>query len=637
MNNLCTGSDALRCSARAAVALLVCVGLGACAVVQLKEESEAFFASTVMVGRVDCPTGTRGPIIVAAVQAQGAAPVAHQTTLHECGGYELIVPAGEFDLVAVADPNPNGRVDAGDPAGRYATRVSAPGTGVLSSLDFALVAGSSPGDTRLAGLKLAAPGTHSTQVGALADLDAPQFSAIGGEGGYWAPMTFFRRTGGNIYFLEPYDPTRIPVLFVHGAAGSPQDWRYFFDHLDRRRYQPWFFYYPSGSAVGSMSYLLYWKLLNLQLRYRFESLHIVAHSMGGLVVRSFLLDHGHLFPQVKLFISLSTPWGGESTATLGVRNSPAVVPSWIDMQPEGRFMQMLFARPLPTQVTYYLLFGYKGGYSMFRANNDGTVTLSSELRRPAQAAAAMIYGFDEDHASILRSPAVLAQFQSILDRTDLAGASRADVGRLRVRYDYPKVEEVTRPLPILLMTPLAQDGAPTGGRITLTLPDAGGGQPMGPIPAGVYEATLVAVAFRTEPRSIRVRIGADATPQLEFRLSAQGALSGYIGADLPASARPAGSYVPPHESVQIESITLTGAGIRRTLRPREDIDADILERYRDGKDVVVGAYFSFVALPAGDYQLSVSARGYAPYTARYQVVPGRPTMTWPVQLAPDSP
>jgi len=112
--------------------------------------------------------------------------------------------------------------------------------------------------------------------------------------------------GGNIYFLEPYDPAKTPILFVHGAAGSPQNWTYFFQHIDRTRYQPWIFYYPSGSSVDSMSYLLFWKLSNLQRRYHFNKIYFTAHSMGGLVVRNFLANMGGYLPVSKAFISLST-------------------------------------------------------------------------------------------------------------------------------------------------------------------------------------------------------------------------------------------------------------------------------------------------------------------------------------------
>jgi triacylglycerol esterase/lipase EstA (alpha/beta hydrolase family) len=155
---------------------------------------------------------------------------------------------------------------------------------------------------------------------------------------------FFRELGGNIYFLEEYDPKKIPILFIHGATGTPKGWKYFVDNIDRTRFQPWFFYYPSGARIQSMSYLLFWKLENLKIKYNFEQLYITAHSMGGLVARSFIMDHGAHFPYVKLFISLATPWGGSGMAEYGVKQSPAVIPCWIDMQPESPFIQSLYRK-----------------------------------------------------------------------------------------------------------------------------------------------------------------------------------------------------------------------------------------------------------------------------------------------------
>lgn len=610
------------------------VALGACTLVKLREESKTFYASTVLVGRVSAPPGWKGPIVVAAyTKSFGRITVAHCTLLHEAGGFELMVPnGGEYQLFAFGDANGNLHFDAGEPAGAYLSPqpIAASGTGIVANLDFVL---KKPADDLSIplGTEFSACGaksSHSTQAGAIANLDDPLFSAEYGSKGYWAPMEFFKEAGGNIYFLEPYDPRKIPILFVHGAGGSPQDWRYFFDHIDRSRYQPWFFYYASGSTIESMAHLLFWKLFNLQLAYRFEKVYIVAHSMGGLVVRSLLLNHGAQMPAVKLFVSLSTPWGGEPTAEFGVKNSPAVVPSWNDIQPQGQYMRSLFARKLPAEVDYYLLFGYKGGYSMMRPNNDGTVTLASELRKPAQAEAKMVYGFDEDHVGILSSPQVLAQYQAILDATgnehDAAAALQS--GSVQVNFSIVGPGDGLRLQPRLLLRPVDGKRAP----ISIPLISEDAGREVGPIPTGDYDANLVAESFQTEPRKVRVSVAPGQTPTLNFQLTARGTLSGYVGtgqADIPA-----GSYVPPDESVKIDTITLSGVGVERKLVPRAHDDGREVDRYLVGEDDAVKAYFSFVDLPSGEYLLTIRSNGYLPYIERYTVIPGRPGLWKPIIL-----
>jgi pimeloyl-ACP methyl ester carboxylesterase len=256
------------------------------------------------------------------------------------------------------------------------------------------------------------------ELGASQGLDGALFSPVWSRRGYWSPGSFFHQLGADIHLLEAYDPARTPILFVHGAAGSPQDWRYFVAHIDRARYQPWFFYYPSGAPVPAMSELLYRKLLEKQEEYRPTRLYITAHSLGGLVVRSMLGEHGRSLPGVKQFVSISTPWEGERLAEVGVRLSPVVIPSWHDLCPRGSFLKALFTKPLPPWVDYYLLFGHHGGRSIARPNNDGAVTLASLLRPEAQAEAKRIYGFDESHTGILSSPAVLARYNALLHAID---------------------------------------------------------------------------------------------------------------------------------------------------------------------------------------------------------------------------
>jgi hypothetical protein len=136
--------------------------------------------------------------------------------------------------------------------------------------------------------------------------------------------------------------------------------------------------------------------------------------MGGLVVRSFLSDFANSMPVDFTFISISTPWGGDTLADMGVKYSPGVIPVWKDIRADGPFIQSLYRKKLPATVEHYLFFSYRGNHNPLRPNNDEVVTLASQLDLRAQAGAEMVYGFNEDHGSILSSEAVMAQINTIL-------------------------------------------------------------------------------------------------------------------------------------------------------------------------------------------------------------------------------
>ena len=89
------------------------------------------------------------------------------------------------------------------------------------------------------------------------------------------------------------------------------------------------------------------------------------------------------------------------------------------MIPNSPFQQKLFKTPLSDHVSYYLFFSFKGGHNPFtNGNDDGTVSLVSELKAEAQDAAIKVIGFNEGHDSLLRSPEVSQKMQMIL--TDFA-------------------------------------------------------------------------------------------------------------------------------------------------------------------------------------------------------------------------
>jgi pimeloyl-ACP methyl ester carboxylesterase len=253
--------------------------------------------------------------------------------------------------------------------------------------------------------------------GAIADLGDPRFGSENGKLGYFDVFTFLWDVGPGIYFLEPYDPKKIPVLFVHGALGYPQSFEAIVESLDRTRFQPWFFYYPSGADLGGISDFLSQRVLRQQLRHGFEELVVVAHSMGGLVSRSFILEHHEQAREdpVRLFVSISTPWGGVASAAKGVEQSPIVVRSWRDVAPNSEFLRTLFfedpeaqttRRPLPDQVNYQLVFGVE----------DQTISLASAVRREALRDAEDRWPLAYDHTKILQSPELLTLLREILAR-----------------------------------------------------------------------------------------------------------------------------------------------------------------------------------------------------------------------------
>ena len=98
---------------------------------------------------------------------------------------------------------------------------------------------------------------------------------------------FLSKTG--LYFLQPYDPNRIPVIFVHGLISTPQMWLNVINDLQqdpvlRERYQFWIFAYPTGLPVLYTSLRLREALAQVQKLYpNHKDYVLVSHSMGGLL------------------------------------------------------------------------------------------------------------------------------------------------------------------------------------------------------------------------------------------------------------------------------------------------------------------------------------------------------------------
>jgi len=607
--------------------LIICFSTTGC-FLKVKKEVREYLASTVLVGQISTTFPGKGPIIVAAyAMNQDKREVVHYTVLHDFGEYELMVAKGNYYVFAYWDKNSNLIYDPGEPAGQYGDpkMVSAPAGGVVGDINIAIPEKAQNIDVP-SGFEISSVKPHklySRLAGAIIDLDDELFSEEHGSKGYWEGVSFFKEFGGNIYFLEEYDPQKIPILFIHGAAGTPKGWKYFVDNIDRTRFQPWFFYYPSGARIQGMSHLLLWKLQNLQTKYHFDQLYITAHSMGGLVARSFIMDYGALFPYVRLFVSLATPWGGAGMAEYGVKQSPAVVPCWIDMQPESPFIQSLYRIKMPETVSFYMFYGHRGSRNPFRSNNDRTIAFSSLLDRRAQSEAKMNYAFNEDHASIIYSKEVLEQYNTIINTFD-----EKTGGYIKIHFSYNHPFEGERPEPSLILQPIGKKRA----EMEIRLSANDNGRILGPFLAGDYLATFGALTAIGK-RYVPVTIENNKISELKYVLTPDNIIFGTLISALQSKDWAAG--MPYQENFTIQSITLKGTGIHRKLSLLEGEDVNILDYLIPRADCYYKGNFFFFGLPAGEFELIIRAQGYKPFVKKCLIKAGKQKDPMLVELTPE--
>ena len=167
----------------------------------------------------------------------------------------------------------------------------------------------------------------------------------------------------QLFFLNRYDSTKVPVVFVHGLRSGPVVWKNTVNELLadpelRRRYQPACFIYPSKlpipASAARLRELLTRSRASLDPHRRdagFGHVVLVGHSLGGLLARMQAIDSGTDFwrsffavtprkmarqidpkthrmvrgalffqrePDVKTVVFISTPHQGSVVADVGI-------------------------------------------------------------------------------------------------------------------------------------------------------------------------------------------------------------------------------------------------------------------------------------------------------------------------------
>ena len=236
----------------------------------------------------------------------------------------------------------------------------------------------------------------------------------------------------------------------------------------------------------------------------------------------------------------------------------------------------------------------------------------------------MNYAFNEDHASILFSREVLAQYNTILNKFDVEQGAPLDRsgGYIKVLFAYNYKFDGVRPGPTLILRPIGKKNAET----VIYLNANDNGRILGPFPSGDYSASITAIAAQPGKKNVPVSIETNKARELDFVFTPDGVIRGCVTTSLKPEDKSVGMpdyrYRSADREIIIEAISLKGSGIHRILRQTQGEDVNNYDYLIARNDFCYNTCFGFFGLPAGDYQLSINAEGYKPIVKNYSVTPG---------------
>jgi pimeloyl-ACP methyl ester carboxylesterase len=399
--------------------LLCCLffAVAGCSLKEIREQSKIADNTGFIRGNIKVTSDQIGAVTVLRFRDEKGIPVhEEQVIASDKGEYLFAVIPGPQYIAAFIDVNKDGRYQP-EEHGNY--------HGVPSSIEVTANQTVTVGTITIAG-PLPKPETEVKpiarvravwkNIGQVTTLDDPRFIPDNYTMGLWRPFDFLEKAEGGLFFLQKYQKEKVPVLFVHGVLGGPTNWKTVIESLDRERFQPWVLFYPSGIRIDTISDYLVEAVSRLQNKHEFRKFYVIAHSMGGLVTRSFVkkyVEHSsENSKRLSLVMTINSPMAGMSAASSGVKHSPIVVPSWRDVEPGSEFLQDIHTWNWPRGIPYHLVVSYEDGDS-----GDGVVPLQSQTPPKLQSEATRMYVFNNDHEGTLSDKSFLALFNGILKDT----------------------------------------------------------------------------------------------------------------------------------------------------------------------------------------------------------------------------
>jgi pimeloyl-ACP methyl ester carboxylesterase len=398
-----------------ALLLLVLLVASGCGLKKIRQQTKQVEGAGVLKGRVEVTSKQQGPVIAARYRDRdGILTMEAQRMVSSQGNYRFDVVPGDYAVAAYIDANNDGQYQDGE-HGNYhldPLTVSVQPDEVVTIKP--LIISGDPPPTPADVVEKEELNLITKNVGKVMPPDAPIFARENYALGMWKPFDFLEQFGGGLFMLQEYEEDKFPVIFVHGVRGGPDDWKSAIEALDREHYQPWVYYYPSGLRLDILSDYFVSAVEELRNRHGFERFAVAAHSMGGVVTRSFVKKYVEQFPEqankIGVVVTVNSPMGGMPSATSGVKNSPIVVPAWRDIAPGSDFLNDLHEWSWPAYIPYHLVFSYEN-----KKNGDGVVPLHCQIPPKLQSEAVRTYGFNNNHVGTLNDESFLELFARILE------------------------------------------------------------------------------------------------------------------------------------------------------------------------------------------------------------------------------
>ena len=139
------------------------------------------------------------------------------------------------------------------------------------------------------------------------DITAPFVYATQGNDRLWLDNFLWPGSAGDhdgLFMIEPYQPGKIPVVFIHGLLSDPRTWVDVVNELRASpeldaRYQWWGFRYATGEPFLTSAAILRRQMKELRQTYdptqsepALSQTVLIGHSLGGLVAKLQVTQSG---------------------------------------------------------------------------------------------------------------------------------------------------------------------------------------------------------------------------------------------------------------------------------------------------------------------------------------------------------